>query len=422
MKLRKSIVAFNLKIKSLDKINLPTAKLQNNYPIRGLVNLNSPTDSQLQKLYKKFGHAFATNRWNNINNHDWRRSAWILWYGKKIYYLSVQTGFLERLWQNISNNDAALKRLIYVYLRDFSPNKPNINLISAFIRQELSEIPITSVNYHWQIVQKKYQIFDQDLSKIANLCLQNNAIKTLQNLGLCKNLLNSDYVIAIYKHALQNITKSNISKKLSNIIIWSINKDKLRYPSCYRELTETLLNNWHEYDNEIKQAIQNFILKYLDHPRVKSDWQMIRAPLVKTFAKSLVKSSLNNFFYLLENLKLDVNWRYRQIFWQENFNIIDEAWIILGEDIQQHIIDNKQFTNLYANLIDDKKSCCLFMRIRNILLIEFSQIGLFYTWSLKNPYAPKLYKKTYLFVDINQQMNKIEDVDNWQNKLMTIIN
>lgn len=403
-----------------------------------------PPDAQeLHKIYQRFGHALATNNWVHIRWYDWRRAPWILWYGQKMHMLAIQTDFLPLLWRQISGNSPALKRLIYIYLQEFSLHKPNIEQVAQFIKSNLAQLDKTSVLYRWQQQQQQYHLFEprQGIVRLAQACLLKESVSVLAAAGLSGSLQNGGYARSAYRHALKMLEQGlrqqpdDTLAALSHLLEWSLQGRQLRYPQECSLLLQCLLSPWqqrHQAPALLRYYIEVFILRYIGHPALaRQYWQEIRPPALKVFQGWFVESQLQVFYTLLENNHNDPRWRYRQNFWQDwlQRGHIDESWLVihplLGDEIcsRQH---NKKLPglNLTAQLEEthvlenNEIQGVLLLRIKNYLLADFIGGHQILIWRNKNPYAPNLYQKTYKLETLQQHAETVSlSHQNWQHEL-----
>ncbi len=396
-----------------------------------------PDEEELQNLYKRFGHAFATDSWHDVAWQDWRRAPWVLWYGKKIHMPAIQRGFLPRLLEQLSGDEAAVKRLIYIYLRDFSEHKPNVAQVAEFLRQHVEKALPSSLLYRWKISQQRYQLFSlQDIAgKLAQTCLLKEALEVLDDAGLRGELRNAGFAQSAYLEALKMLDKGlhrqplEVIPLLPNFFRWSLDGEQLRYPACRRELLHTLLLPWLQSapPPALREALQIFLVQRIGHPgQVEAPWQDVRTPALRILHYWLSDSLLEAFFQLTEQQQPSSNWRIRQEFWAhyQKRGLFDAAWLVCGETAAQTLATRQDIQGAYAvqsHIEGNAQEVVLLVRLQNVLIADWIEAGYTYVWQSKNPYIPEPYKPFYEVSGLSLHAEKIPHNDHWRQALGQII-
>jgi len=376
----------------------------------------SPQEEELQQLYKSFNHAFATDAWQDLDWRDWRRVPWVLWYGKDTHMPAVQTGFLARLWVELADKPAALKRLIYVFLRDFTEHRLHINAVARFLVEQLAKAEPASILYRWQQIQQRTGLFtpQQAIPRLARECLQQDAGSVLGNAGLSAALLSGGYAEAVYRHALKLLPQEislHGSAPLQQILAWSVVDDaesgpRLRYPDSRRELIHDLLLPWQRQalPAPLQALIRRFLLRYPGHPGIETAlWDEVRPPAVKTFHRWLADSQLALFTLLCAEYGTSRHWRSRMAFWQHyrQRQAIDAAWLILDDSVLDKLRrDHPDWAaecELAAGRWETAQpgQAALLLRVQNVLVIDWLDGESWHLWLGKNPYLPRLFQAQY---------------------------
>jgi len=399
MKLRRTLLECKNHFSTFSKHPLPTPKLA-----RTLQDFCCPEiapfsldENALQLLYRRINHAFATNAWHEISWYEWRRTPWILWYGKELLMPAVQTGFLNYLFEQLNNKPTAIKRLLYVYLRDFSDSRPNIQIVATFLHQAVSNASSASLLFYWKKIEQQFHLFEPDkgIEKLALLCLEYHPLEILEQAGLKGHLMYGGFAQTAYRYAL-NYLEENLSHlpkehyhKLEKIFIWSIDNNELRYPICQRDLSHTVLLPWHRQipPLELKQLITQFLLQYVGHPGIYTKtWQDIKAPAIKLFFRWLANDALSQYFS--QQTMVQKFWEHYQ-----KIHSIDAAWFV-----------NKNLNEMQCNI--------LLIKLPNFVFAEGVEKGVWLFWNTKNPYAPKLFQSFYHYEELTRQAEKITQDQN----------
>jgi hypothetical protein len=349
-------------------------------------------EQALQMLYRKMNHAFATNVWHDISWYEWRRTPWILWYGKELLMPAVQTGFLNYLFEQLHNKPTAIKRLLYVYLRDFSESRPNIRIVANFLHQAVSQATSASLLFYWKRIEQHFHLFqpNQGIEKIALLCLEHRPLEILEQAGLKGNLIDGGFAQTAYRYALNYLEQQLLNfpneqhDKIKKIFMWSVDENELRYPSCQRELIHAVLLPWHRQTPplELQHLITHFLLQTIGHPGIyPKEWQEIKAPAIKLFFRWLASDALTQFFS--QSTILQKFWEHYQ-----KIQSIDAAWLI-----------KKHENELKQNI--------LLIKLPNFIIAEGVEKNSWLFWHTKNPYVPKLFQEFYQIEELTRQAEKI---------------
>ncbi|ALG66989.1 EH signature domain-containing protein [Beggiatoa leptomitoformis] len=374
----------------------------------------TPKANELLLLYEKFQQVILSKQWQDISPRDWRRAAWVLWYGKQGSTLAENELFLKQFWRQVRGNPAAVKRLIRVYLREFDQNPPNLTAIAQFILAQVLKAKPDSMLARWQQYNQLYQLFipqGNGVNKLAQACLRADTVQTLGAAGLTGELLSSGYARAAYREALEMLETyllDGSEKELICLLAWSDDGGRLRYASCRRELAQALLLPWqlNEPNPLIRQRIQIFLLQYLQDPRVSPAlWQGVQTEALQVFYRWMVGSTLETFFSILDQCALDAQWRYRRAFWWAYYErqYIDEAWLAVGKTIQKFLAKRPELAqslqNAYGTLegagVRGNQAVLLF-RIRGVIVAEWSHGGKCHIWLTDSEDKPPFYQETYL--------------------------
>ena len=101
------------------------------------------------------------------------------------------------------------------------------------------------------------------------------------------------------------------------------------------------------------------------------------------------------FFDFIEHHTLDQHSQYRREFWQECLKAqhITQSWLILASP--HPTLPSHQYANLAKSKRVDDTHAVLLMRVRNLIVAEWSHTGKCRFWHALNPHAPIMFAKTY---------------------------
>ena len=147
------------------------------------------------------------------------------------------------------------------------------------------------------------------------------------------------------------------------------------------------------------------------------------------------KVTIEVFFELLNKIAKDDpihdhHWRQRRDFWYEYLvnGQVEDAWMVLGKkylyDRNSLPPEAKQLG--YGSFINNQgitnRHCAIIMKIKNLIVVEFSHNGALRIWRTSNRYAPRLRQKYYQPSKLQwHQDQRFVHSKNWQQKVQGFI-
>jgi len=181
-----------------------------------------------------------------------------------------------------------------------------------------------------------------------------------------------------------------------------------RYPEHRVLLVDSLVKPWLQKTppDDIRNLLLTFLIKHYGDPRQLSDvhqghqWQGVSENTVNAVRRWLVGDTMRTFMRILQ-LTADDIWRFRERFWMAYYNagVIDEAWVALGS--QAALRAQREFGQtawaqyglLTAGAAPDQS--VLFMRIGQLVFMEWSHNGSLRACVQDDPRLPAMYKREY---------------------------
>lgn len=182
----------------------------------------------------------------------------------------------------------------------------------------------------------------------------------------------------------------------------------LRYPDARVALAEGLVRPWLRANpsDPVRNGLTSFLIKHYGDPRLLSathaghHWQGVSQPTVNTVKRWLVGDTLRGFMRLLQ-LTADEIWRYRERFWMAYYDqgVVEEAWLALGSQAawlakrEFGKTDWAQYGTLTSGVATDQS--VLFLRIGQIVFMEWSHNGSLRACTQDDPQLPAMYQAEY---------------------------
>jgi hypothetical protein len=182
----------------------------------------------------------------------------------------------------------------------------------------------------------------------------------------------------------------------------------LRYPAARVALAEGLVRPWlrAQPSDQLRNALSSFLIRHYGDPRMLSaghaghNWQGVSELTVSTVKRWLVGDTLRGFMRILQ-LTADDIWRYRQRFWMAYYDrgVVEEAWLALGAQAawQAKREFGKMEWSPYGTLVSGAAASqsVLFLRIGQIVFMEWSHNGSLRACLNDDPRLPALYQPEY---------------------------
>ena len=169
---------------------------------------------------------------------------------------------------------------------------------------------------------------------------------------------------------------------------------------------DALLKHWGRTKpaDSIKGILIEFFVRVYGDPRFKGhrqfQWKDVSSQATGTLLNWLTGDTLRGFIKLLQRTADDI-WMYRQKFWMAYYDKghIDEAWLALGQDAIKEVrrLSADERGMGYGRLDGgaEKNQSVMFLKIGNLVFMEWSHNGSLRAYSDASAQAPNLYQKSY---------------------------
>lgn len=373
-----------------------------------------PSEFELEITYKKFITAIHANQWDAINSKDWKYAPYVFWYGDEI--LGGKKEFLTKYfnWLNSQNLKSNWRRLIYSYLRGFNYRKEFPSEFKAISRSIQKAFKISDLKFGLELWEKRHNkvgLFADnfDLSKSINAFIVDanyNWNNFIALTGLDGELSLSGYVDAVGSELLKQLNLSGRKELIEAALYFHFTDQQLRFNDKRVEVIQSLLSPWIRNSNpqndELQEKVKNTLIKHFKDPRLpihrEKGWRFIDDSSLSVVFRWLIGESLEQFFSIIDEMALEHQWKYRKAFWMAYHNVraLDEAWVAFGPEARRHAWHIYK-GNFSAGVLDGGQTnqSVLIVRIKNLVLAEWSHNGKCRAWRVTDKRCPRAYEPKY---------------------------
>jgi len=336
-------------------------------------------------------------------------AAWVMWAEQP--YLIDQRRFRRKYFQILNQvvTPLALRRLIYVYLRDFGRDPPHRYRVADLIRNHLSRLTRKSLD-RWRDAQEKYALFDPKDGPIRLAKAAYDDGRSMQELeldvGLIGDLSGPVSICATAFSALLVLIEKGLSEgrlsgeRIRTLLSSAVENGELRFPGQRVEIVHAVLRPWlHGFNpgGDAQSATLDFLIEYYKDPRIQParHWQGVEKPVIDLVRRWLAHETLDQFFEIVSKSALDRHWAYRRAFWSAYYRheALDDAWLVLGpqaySDAVESLGSDVACGRLRGGEVQANHSVLL-MRVSGLVISEWSHNGKCRAWEVGDNDAPAL--------------------------------
>ena len=150
-----------------------------------------------------------------------------------------------------------------------------------------------------------------------------------------------------------------------------------------------------------RDAIQAFLVAAIGDPRlIPQRWADAGEDAASLMRRWLSEATLDAFFALISQRNDDAQWRYREKFWRACFDKAKnaEVWVVLDPGLASWAktlpVLRESFGSMQGSGARDQ--AVLLIRIGDLVLSEWSNVGAVRAWDRNDPGCPKLHGRTYV--------------------------
>lgn len=376
-----------------------------------LISLPAQFDSAYWVALARQTH--VNNTWENLRLKDLKHISFCLWCKSDV--LANDMSFLKAFYgQCIKHHKKSIcKAWVWSYLINYKQEDEATYNVGIHIKQFVEHW-----DWPWLDRHKEFGLFHSSAAKDMGefiLISPRVACDLMAERGLTdRSLQQGGLALACFENALRlyidiaNRTAPhdviNFIDKLKN---WAcLGTSEFVYELAKTRFMESLLLPWISIEppEDVKKKTQNLLIDMFGDPRLNSHKWHIDESAKSVIFRWLVKSSLEQFLKVVDELADDYQWEYRRAFWMGYYNkgVISDAWVAFARNgelevkrlAQQHSEDSWLSFGVLENYTN-KDHAVLILKLGDITIADFSHMGKCRIWKTASLDAPKLGQKSY---------------------------
>jgi hypothetical protein len=380
-----------------------------------------------------------------VGRHDrkWLPHVMCMTPAKGVPPLIADDRFVQAVLDYLRQNPRRLAAAIWVFLRDFPQQLSTFHRLRDGFKTILRGSDLTQLAL-WRVRNDRFRLLDKaGPATVAQMVFDDEHEEPaviFDSAGLTGELAAGGFARCVNEELMKIVERELRENNVGAVTLdrpltfAELSERTLRFPDRASALANALLT---PFDGKeplaaTKTRIQSFVLKHLSDPRIfPQKWQLVDEVARRVMLKWLVVATLDDFFRLIEKFAWMEHWRYRRAFWTAYVqqNVIDDAWVVLGEDAQQAARQvfrraGASFGKLRSS--GDKRHSVLLMRIGDLVIAEWSHNGTCRVWASDSYAAPQLHGFDYTGAQLREdpdfdQRHQGSDTYAWQRSLAEFI-
>lgn len=325
----------------------------------------------------------------------------------------VQPGFEDALqaWARARPTGASVRGLTISFLRSY-PSDPEVRVRwGRYLKGALRE-RTGRRECEWVERSDRFGLMEEDgAAAFAELLLDQGAGSPalLEKAGFTGVLAGAGFLRESLVQAtgrLESRVRLSTSLDCSQLEQWVATftgpDGAVRFDELKPGIAEALLRPWLNVSpsSDVRGWVTAFVVTQLGDPRFRQGAWVPVAPEVRALLRRwLVRSTLEEFFDLIDATARDDHWRDRRAFWTRyvDADLIDDARLVLGTEARSRgrgVIG--QVGDGWAILRGATAShSALILRIAGATILEWSHAGAVRCWPKNDERAPSLTRKVY---------------------------
>jgi hypothetical protein len=357
----------------------------------------------------------------NLPSQTLRMTPLVLWNGEP--QAASFPGLLEVFLRAAQMRPRWLRDLIEAWLRDFAPDRILLLEAGFAIAGLLAETKHPRLTA-WRHAHERLSLFDANEGprRVGHVLFHgpDEVTTILSGIGMDDPLrANGGFFRAAMAEIVRSLPKAlrapsgreAWSRAAELLEVRQTQRDRfgrevtvpaLRFAELAGSIARACLDPWlcGEAATVPQEEIKGFLLRVLGDPRVeKRPWQDVGEEATGLMRAWLAKASLEAFLSLISQDNNAAQWRNRQKFWRACLAKMPsaEVWVVLGPGLAGQAKALRDLAGGFGEMdgTGANEQGVLLMKMGNLILCEWSNVGPLRAWDIGAPTCPKLYNRKY---------------------------
>jgi hypothetical protein len=353
-----------------------------------------------------------------------RQSPAVFW--DREPYAAAFPGLVDEFFARASRRDRLLREVIEAWFRDFSVDRPRFVASGKAIAALVARSNDPRLTF-WHRAHQRYDVFDAERGPralgnallagpvtVPTVLVHSGMDDPLRSRGRFFQTAVAELLRAL-PSALSKRTSAEAFSRVAPILeVVTVTQDRtgrrsnrptLRFPDQSGDTIRAMLSPWMAGAATPVAAprdqIKAFLLRVVGDPRlVPARWQPASEEYARLMRGWLAEASLETFFALISQTNDDPQWRYRRAFWRACLRKMPkdrpaEVWVVLGPGMAARANTVDDLAGSFGALFGSSDQAVLLIRLGDIVLSEWSNVGPVRAWRIDDRRCPPLYRATY---------------------------
>lgn len=338
------------------------------------------------------------------------RAPWVFWHGEP--QAAAFPGLLTHFLDRAAKRERWLERLIEAWLHAFGQDRTGLVVVGKTIAARLQTAQNQRLLF-WRRAHESYAVFDAEdgprLIAKTLLAGPQSVVEVLEATGMSDPLrANGAYFRACTRALLDALP--DVLRRPDADSVWRRATDvleapatrKLRFENMAGAIARACLAPFlsgipPKFSHE---PIQRFLVHHLGDPRVQpARWTGAGEEATALVRRWLTEATIEAFFALISRHSDDRQWQYRKAFWSACYRKRPETefWVVLGADMARDANTMTSLRGCYGAINGNgvQNQAVLLIRIGDIVLSEWSNVGALRAWDRSDRRCPRFYQAAY---------------------------
>jgi hypothetical protein len=385
-----------------------------------------PDEQVLERLRAELRQASATGALAALPAKTLRRAPMVFW--DRDPQAAEFPGLMKHFLEGAAARPRWLRELVEAWLRDFGPDRrllPEAGRAAAQLLARTSDPRLQP----WHRAHHRYALFDaaRGPERVGSALLAGTepVDAVLSDVGMDDPIrAEGRFFRAAVKAMLTALpgalraagARDAWARAAAILEVQRTRRDRLgrdvveptlRVPDLAGETIAACLDPWLRdppAPGAPREEIKAFLLRVVGDPRLRPEhWSGAPEACARLMRSWLAEASLETFFALISETNDDPQWRYRRAFWRACLRNMPrhrpaEVWVVLGPGMAARAKAVKDLANAHGRMEASGQygeQAVLLLRLGNVVLSEWSNVGPVRAWDIGDARCPGLYRAHY---------------------------